>query len=51
MAKTAGTDATALGARLRFLRIESLNADPDLIEALAAVARRTLEAGQLALLA
>jgi ferrochelatase len=31
---------------LRFLRIASLNADPDLIGALAAVARRTLKAGQ-----
>jgi ferrochelatase len=30
---------------LTFLRIASLNADPDLIEALAAVARRTLNAG------
>ena len=29
---------------LSFLRIASLNADPDLIEALAAVARRTLKA-------
>ena len=31
---------------LTFHRIESLNADPGLIEALAAVARQTLEAGQ-----
>ncbi len=31
---------------LRFLRIASLNTDPDLIGALAAVARRTLKAGQ-----
>ena len=31
---------------LRFQRIASLNAHPDLIEALAAVARRTLKAGQ-----
>jgi ferrochelatase len=36
---------------LSFLRIASLNADPDLIEALAAVARRTLKAGQSAVLA
>ena len=36
---------------LRFLRIESLNADPDLIEALAAVARRTLEAANTIVLA
>jgi ferrochelatase len=36
---------------LSFLRIASLNADPDLIEALATVARRTLKAGQSAVLA
>jgi ferrochelatase len=36
---------------LSFLRIASLNADPDLIEALAAVARLTLEGGQRAVLA
>jgi protoporphyrin/coproporphyrin ferrochelatase len=35
---------------LSFLRIASLNADPDLIEALAAVARRTLKAGHPAVL-
>ena len=36
---------------LRYLRIASLNADADLIGALAAVARRTLKAGQSAILA
>jgi protoporphyrin/coproporphyrin ferrochelatase len=36
---------------LTLRRIASLNADPDLIEALAAVARRTLKAGQSAVLA
>ena len=36
---------------LSFLRIASLNADPDLIGALAPVARRTLKAGQSALMA
>jgi len=36
---------------LSFLRIASLNAGPDLIEALAAVARRTLKAGPSAVLA
>jgi ferrochelatase len=36
---------------LIFSRITSLNADPDLIEALAAVARRTLKAGPSAVLA
>jgi ferrochelatase len=34
---------------LIFQRIDSLNADRDLIEALAAVGRRTLEAGELAI--
>ncbi len=36
---------------LRFDRIDSLNAHPDLIEALAAVARRTVQAGHSAALA
>jgi ferrochelatase len=36
---------------LTFQRIESLNADPDLIEALAAVARATLKAGHSVVLA
>jgi len=43
-----GARAQAERCGLSFNRIDSLNAHPDLIEALAEVARRTLEAGQLA---
>ena len=46
-----GAREQADDCRLRFNRIDSLNADPGLIEALAAVARSTLGAGHSAVLA